>query len=103
MQVASSTSEDDQPHANSSEGGHGANSHSGPLVVFIVFFGLLCGTILREVNKKFGSPYTPMLLVLGMVMGYFSHSMGFVGESADLLAGMNPHMILLVFIPILIF
>lgn len=44
-----------------------------------------------------------MLLVLGIVIGYFREGLGVVGESVEVLKGMSPHMILLVFIPILIF
>jgi hypothetical protein len=64
MQAAS------EPHTNSGEesGGH---HETGPLVVLFVFFGLLCGAILREFNKKTGIPYTPMLLILGIILGYF--------------------------------
>jgi hypothetical protein len=73
------------------------------LAVFFIFFGLLCGALLREVNKKVGIPYTPMLLVLGIIIGYFREDLGVVGESANILKSMSPHMILLAFIPILIF
>ena len=61
------------------------------------------GALLREVNKKVGIPYTPMLLVLGIIVGYFREGLGVVGASADVVKSMSPHMILLVFIPILIF
>lgn len=85
----------------SSEGGH--HQESGPLAIFFIFFGLLCGALLREVNKKVGIPYTPMLLVLGILVGYCREGLGVVGESAEVIKSMSPHMILLAFIPILIF
>lgn len=44
-----------------------------------------------------------MLLVLGIIVGYFREGLGVIGESADIVKSMSPHMILLVFIPILIF
>jgi NhaP-type Na+/H+ or K+/H+ antiporter len=65
--------------------------------------GLLFGTALREINKKTRIPYTPMLLVLGMFFGYARHSLGTFGQSVDIIATMSPHMILMVFIPVLLF
>lgn len=44
-----------------------------------------------------------MLLVLGIIIGYCREGLGIIGASAEILKGMSPHMILLVFIPILIF
>ncbi len=59
------------------DGGH--DEHSGPLVIFFVFFGLLLGGMLRELNKKTKFPYTPMLILTGLFMGYFRHYLGTVG------------------------
>lgn len=73
------------------------------MVILFVFVGLLLGSILREVNKKTKIPYTPMLLVLGIVLGYFRESLGIVGESTSIIERLNPHMILFIFIPVLIF
>lgn len=42
-----------------------------PLIVFFVFFGLFIGGILREVNKKTAFPYTPMVVVVGILIGRF--------------------------------
>lgn len=61
------------------------------------------GTILREVNKRTKMPYTPMLLLLGIFLGYFRHSLGIFGDSTILVEKLHPHMILLIFIPTLIF
>jgi hypothetical protein len=47
--------------------------------MLFVFFGLLCGAILREINKKTKIPYTPMLLVLGIFFGYARHVLGTFG------------------------
>lgn len=44
-----------------------------------------------------------MLLVVGLGLGYFRHILGNVGEGADILSNLNPHMILFIFIPVLIF
>jgi Kef-type K+ transport system membrane component KefB len=65
--------------------------------------GLLLGGILREINKKTKIPYTPMLLVLGIVLGYGRESFGIIGHSTEIIEKINPHLILLIFIPVLIF
>lgn len=44
-----------------------------------------------------------MLLVLGIFLGYFRHHLGVVGESTSIIEKLSPHMILLIFIPVLIF
>ena len=44
-----------------------------------------------------------MLLVMGIFLGYAKHSLGVVGESTVIIEKLNPHMILLIFIPVLIF
>ena len=72
-------------------------------MIFFIAVGLLLGGILREINKKTKIPYTPMLLVLGILLGYFKSSLGMIGESTGIIEKLNPHMILLIFIPVLIF
>lgn len=94
--------EHEVPIHDEHEGGHEGHG-SGPLVVLFITVGLLLGGILREVNKKTGMPYTPMLLMLGVFMGYCRNSLGVVGDSTDIIEKLNPHMILLIFIPVLIF
>ncbi len=93
-----------ETHGAGEESGHeGHEEHSGPNVVLFIFIGLLLGAILREVNKKTKIPYTPMLLVLGMVLGYIRDHLGVIGESTSIIEQLNPHMILMIFIPVLIF
>jgi hypothetical protein len=72
-------------------------------VVLFIFVGLLLGGLLREINKKTKMPYTPMLLVLGIFLGYFRESLGVIGQSTAIIETLNPHMILFIFIPVLIF
>ncbi len=64
---------------------------------------MLVGAICRAFSKKYKIPYTPMLLVIGLSLGYFRHILGAVGDGVDIMSKLNPHMILFVFIPILIF
>lgn len=57
----------------------------------------------REINKKTSIPYTPMLFVIGMFVGKFSESMGILGTTVSKISTINPHGILMIFLPILIF
>lgn len=72
-------------------------------MIFFVFFGLLVGGLLREVNKKTKFPYTPLLILAGLLLGYLRNYLGTVGESTSIVEQLNPHMILFIFIPVLIF
>lgn len=44
-----------------------------------------------------------MLLILGMLLGYFRESLGIIGQSTAIISFLDPRMILLIFIPVLIF
>lgn len=87
-------------HEGSSSGSHSSNQ---PLVILFIFFGLMLGVILREFSKKTKVPYTPLVVATGMVMGYFREYLGVIGNSTTILSGINPHMLLFIFIPVLIF
>lgn len=54
----------------------------GPKIVFFVMIGLLIGAVLREVNKRTKIPYTPMLLLVGIIIGELVDELGILGESA---------------------
>lgn len=41
--------------------------------------------------------------MLGIFLGYFKDSLGVIGESTSIIEKLNPHMILLIFIPTLLF
>lgn len=40
---------------------------------------MLLGGLLREVNKKTKFPYTPMLIIAGIIMGHWRESLGIIG------------------------
>lgn len=63
------------------EGMHGGGEHHStqPLIILFVFVGLLIGGALREVNKKTKFPYTPMLIIVGIIMGNWRESLGVIG------------------------
>lgn len=44
-----------------------------------------------------------MLLIAGILMGHYRESLGVVGKSTSILSHINPHMLLFIFIPVLIF
>jgi NhaP-type Na+/H+ or K+/H+ antiporter len=73
------------------------------LLVYLIALFLLIGAFCREVNKRFGIPYTPMLLVIGIIMGQQKENLGDIGLASDLMMNINPHGILMIFIPTIIF
>jgi len=76
---------------------------NGGKIVFIVFMTLIVSAILKEIKKKTNIPFTPMLLVVGLLLGLFEDKLGFVGECVSLLNGIDPHSLLMIFIPGLVF
>lgn len=90
----------EEPTAGHDEHGH---ISSEALVVFWLFSGLLLGGIIREVKKKTGIPYTPLLFVVGIGLGCAYHYLGVYGESVRAVSNVDPHGILLIFLPVLIF
>ena len=73
------------------------------LIAFFVFFGLLLGVVMREFHKKTNVPYTPILLVLGILASIFGEKVFAVGRVTNLISRVEPSAILLLFLPILIF
>jgi Sodium/hydrogen exchanger family len=74
------------------------------LVVVFLIFSLLSGAIFREINKRTGVPYTPMCLLLGIIAGSARNYFGATVSSAlTLILNINPHGILMIFIPTLLF
>jgi len=60
------------------------------LVIFFIFFSLLLGCICREITKMWSIPYSPMLLILGLIWGGLEDWIGFVGESSNLIKQIEP-------------
>lgn len=73
------------------------------LIVYIVGIILIIGGLCREIKKLIGIPYTPQLLVVGMVLGVYAKDLGNIGHAFWLLMQINPHGILMIFIPTIIF
>ena len=95
--------------ATTAEGGEGqqTNDHSSPSNQVIMVFTILCtlvvASICREIKKITGIPYTPLLLVAGILCGGYSHKLWEFGQGLDLIMDIDPHAILLIFIPIVVF
>lgn len=76
------------------------SAHQAPTAIFFIFFSCLLGALVRTLLKKV--PYTLMLLILGALSGLLATYVPLVQEHTTL-ASMDPHTILNVFLPILIF
>lgn len=48
-------------------------------------------------------PYTPMLFVSGVLFGKFSQYLSYFGQAVEVVSEINPHGILMIFLPVLIF
>ena len=96
----------DHPHNSDSDNTyHPDGHHIGPeaLIILFTFAGLLLGAVLREISKKTKVPYTPMLLAAGIFIGVYIDRFGVTGEATKLALMIEPHGILMIFIPTLIF
>jgi hypothetical protein len=47
-----------------------------------VFLCLLVGIVMKQVNKAYKIPYTPMLLIVGILWGVAAEHLGEVGMAA---------------------
>ena len=112
----SSEHNEHEVHSEHEEGeGHGNHDNTAPLLFIIL--AILIGVATRHFVKKSPFPFTVMLLILGIVLGvvdrlgYFSVYDLFglhieftaISKSIDFAANMDPHMLLFIFLPILIF
>jgi len=46
--------------------------------------------ILRFLNRQVKIPYSPMLLILGIIIGYFRNALGAAGSCAHVLEKLDP-------------
>lgn len=71
--------------------------------MLFVLTGLLFGTLFRELNKKYGIPYSPLLMVLGIFLGNTHMHLGEWGRAASTMEAIHPHTGMSVFVPTLVF
>ena len=87
---------------------HDSSSHGDPTaILWFVFIALALGTACRSAFTVINSPvpYTVALLVIGICMGVLNDQFDLsgVGTSLDAFVHINPHLLLAVFLPALIF
>ena len=79
------------------------------LILIFVILSLLLGALVKSCAKIFTSPYSVVLLIVGLGLGLYSRTAHMQAHLPELshaftsLAKVDPHLILLLFLPILIF
>lgn len=73
------------------------------MVVFFVFTSLIIGVILKQIKKMTSIPLSPMLLIVGLILGFLCNRLGFLGDTVRLINDIEPHSLLMIFIPGLVF
>lgn len=60
---------------------------------------------MKQFSAFSGIPFTSLITVIGVVLGIISeqYSLGLIGEAIKVYASLNAHLILLIFLPALIF
>ncbi|MBM9515256.1 cation:proton antiporter [Desulfogranum marinum] len=83
--------------------------HSGVFVLLFVIVSLFTGALLRHSLKNIAFPYTVALLVLGLSLGLaersgvFPENFELLGHALQLVVRIDPHLIMFLFLPTLIF
>ncbi len=101
-EVIHQSEEHGEEHA---EGEHG--SDMSPL--FFVILALIIGAATRQLLKGFFLPYTVSLLIIGIILGIltrvgvFEGALESIGKAIQWAGNINPHLILFIFLPTLIF
>ena len=74
-------------------------------VLWFIFISLTVGSVARTVLHGTSIPYTVVLFLLGMLLAvvYYYTDLGLLESSLDAWNGINPHLLLAVFLPALIF
>ncbi len=107
----------DDSHAEAHGAEHGGGHESNTDALFFIILGLLIGTLVRHFLKRTPLPFTVLLLLIGLGLGILNRlgflslwdlgftewDVSFLSSSLDWAANIDPHMLLFVFLPILIF
>ena len=64
---------------------------------------MLIGQVFKLLSIWSGIPYTSMITVVGLILGYYHSHMGILKTALKTWAAMPPHLLLFIFIPALIF
>ena len=101
--------EDGESTEHGGEESHGEGEHehhhdtSKQDVTLFLFLCLFIGQLFKQFSMKTGIPYTSMITVLGVLFGMYYKSMGRIGVAIKNWSDMDPHLLLLLFLPALIF
>lgn len=94
---------------------HAEHGHHGPdtSMLFFIILAVFIGVSTRHFLKKLPIPFTALLLIIGIVLGSFSRlgyfeswaglDVSFIKDSLYNAAHLDPHLLLYLFLPILIF
>ncbi len=87
---------------------HGSHDESASLVVFFLAFSLIAGCFLNTLcyYLKLPVPYTVLMLLMGMALGATDLSQDrndWFAKSMNMYANIDPHLLLTIFLPALIF
>lgn len=94
---------------------HVEHAHHGPdtSMLFFVILAVFIGVSTRHLLKKLPVPFTALLLIIGIILGSFSRlgyfeswgslDVSFIKDSLYNAAHIDPHLLLYIFLPILIF
>ncbi|MBL4624117.1 MAG: sodium:proton antiporter [Flavobacteriales bacterium] len=103
-----------EEHGEVHEEEHGGGHH-GPdtSLLFFVIIAVLIGALTRHFLKGIPVPFTALLLIIGILLGVVTRMGGFdhwgsidvsiISKALHAAANIDPHMLLYVFLPILIF
>lgn len=84
-------------------------SDTGVLIIVFVVLSLLIGALIKSFAGVLKSPYSVTLLVCGLMVGFFSrselghHQFPDLNDALMVISNIDPHLILLLFLPTLIF
>lgn len=91
--------------------GHPEEAHEPNLApLFFIIIALVIGTLVRHLMQKTPLPFTVILVIFGLILGALTRTgilvkfnLAFIANSIEWGGSFDPHMILFIFLPILIF
>nr|8PCZ_A Chain A, Sperm-specific sodium proton exchanger [Strongylocentrotus purpuratus]8PCZ_B Chain B, Sperm-specific sodium proton exchanger [Strongylocentrotus purpuratus]8PD3_A Chain A, Sperm-specific sodium proton exchanger [Strongylocentrotus purpuratus]8PD5_A Chain A, Sperm-specific sodium proton exchanger [Strongylocentrotus purpuratus]8PD7_A Chain A, Sperm-specific sodium proton exchanger [Strongylocentrotus purpuratus]8PD8_A Chain A, Sperm-specific sodium proton exchanger [Strongylocentrot len=92
-----------EEHDDGHDDGHDDLHAHAPKVIVFISGSCLFGAISRSLFKKLPIPYTVVLLILGAILGVVASNVPLVEEHTRDVAHMDPHVLLQIFLPVLIF
>ena len=89
-------------HAGTNEHEHSTIALDCTLFLFLM---MAIGQFCKQISHKTGIPYTSIITVIGVVFGILSirTNMGRIGKAIIAYSDFDPHLLLLIFLPALIF